>query len=414
MPPDTAFQKVHFNKIEPEPSSVVVDQDGNWLASYTLKARERIDIAAVGAVQIYANPRPFLKPSQDTLKENTQVDKYWEVNDPQIRKLAATFKSPAEIYDFVIRTLKYDYESVRPNVVRKGAKESLNNPGSAICMEFTDLFIALTRAKGIPAREINGFAYTENPEIQPLSLVADVLHAWPEYWSEEKGAWIPVDPTWGATTGGVDYFSKLDLRHFTFVIHGSDSSKPYPPGSYKLGPNPQKDVFVNFGQLPKELKSDPEILVETKPMLPIGPTRLAITIKNPGPLAIYRLVPKVLFDNKVVETGFATVIPPYGKYEMLALIPFSFLGRKTPNEVKIEALDKTVIVPSIKNQVIIYNLIILSLLLGGAVFIVLVKTGKLNLARLKPNLDILKRLKRKADKDAFFGKQAVKKDAEQN
>ena len=94
-------------------------------------------------------------------------------------------------------------------------------------MEFTDLFITIARSAGIPAREVNGFAYTENPDIQPLSLVNDVLHAWPEYYDSEKGVWIPVDPTWGSTTGGVDYFSKLDLRHFTFVVHGKDSTKPY-------------------------------------------------------------------------------------------------------------------------------------------------------------------------------------------
>ena len=144
--------------------------------------------------------------------------------NPIIIDEAKNLKTAKGIYDFVSTKLKYDYERVKPNVERLGAVNALNNPNSAICMEFTDLFIALARAAGIPAREVNGFAYTENPKIQPLSLVNDVLHAWPEYYDYEKGVWIPVDPTWASTTGGVDYFNKLDLRHFTFVMHGKSST----------------------------------------------------------------------------------------------------------------------------------------------------------------------------------------------
>ena len=129
-------------------------------------------------------------------------------------------------------------------------------------MEFTDTFIALSRAAGIPAREINGYAYTENPHVQPMGMVSDVLHSWPEYYDKEKNFWVPIDPTWGNTTGGVDFFHKLDLRHFAFVIHGVDSSKPYPPGSYKLGANPQKDVYVSFGKLPK--MRNPKISIKSE------------------------------------------------------------------------------------------------------------------------------------------------------
>ena len=176
--------------------------------------------------------------------------------------MALELKTPEAIYDYVVKTLKYDYSRVRANVERLGALAALKSPNTAICMKFTDLFIALARASGIPAREINGYAYTENPQIQPLSLVADVLHAWPEYYDKEEKVWIPIDPTWGSTTGGVDFFNKLDLRHFTFVIHGKDSVKPYAAGSYKLGTNPQKDVFVSFGSLPEVRFSSIQILGE--------------------------------------------------------------------------------------------------------------------------------------------------------
>ncbi|GAI19887.1 unnamed protein product, partial [marine sediment metagenome] len=67
-----------------------------------------------------------------------------------------------------------------------GALKALNSKNPVVCMEFTDLFIALCRAAGIPVREVNGYAHTNNPKLRPLSLTLDVLHAWPEYYDENK------------------------------------------------------------------------------------------------------------------------------------------------------------------------------------------------------------------------------------
>lgn len=379
IPPDTAFQKVYYQEIKPEPDDVLVDGDGNWLAQYNLKARERVDIVATGAVQIFASPRSFPSPSENVLEQNLEATEFWQVEDGEIEALANRLATPKSIYNFVTNNLDYNYDRVRPNVTRYGAKKALANPDEAICMEFTDLFIALSRAAGIPAREVNGYAYTENPEIQPLSLVADVLHAWPEYYDFEKNVWIPIDPTWGSTTGGVDFFEKLDLRHFTFVIHGQNASQPYPPGSYKLGPNPEKDVFVNFGQLPSERESKPEIVAEIKNTWPLTNSKVAIKTENPGPVALYNLTPTVYFDNQKVSSSFISTLPPYGVSEMKTDIPFSFLGAKTPNQVLIVAGNSSLNLPSNKNQVIVYNLLILFLLFATLVIAVILRLKKINL-----------------------------------
>ncbi len=66
----------------------------------------------------------------------------------------------------------------------------------------------------MPLRKTIGFG--------PLSLIADVLHAWPEYYDQQQNVWVAIDPTWADTTGGIDYFSKLDLRHLTFAIQGQE------------------------------------------------------------------------------------------------------------------------------------------------------------------------------------------------
>lgn len=358
LPPDTAFQRVYYQKLNPKPTSIHIDPDGNWIAIYELKPRERIDVMANGSVQIFATLRNFPQPTSDSLNKNLQNTKYWQSSDPYIKLLANGLNTPKAIYDYVVNNFSYDYSRVRPNVERLGAISALNQPTVAICMEYTDSFIALARASGIPAREINGYAYTENPEIQPLSLVNDVLHSWPEYYDATKGAWIPIDPTWGSTTGGVDYFNKLDLRHFTFVIHGEDDTKPYAPGSYKLGSNPQKDVFVSFGSLPEERNSKPTVIAEVGGWIPFLPNKLKLIIENPGPVALYSVSPTILFDKKTSESNiFIESLLPFQTYEVSLDIPFSFLGTNTPEQVTVLVKGESVTVPTNKNQVVIYNLL---------------------------------------------------------
>ncbi len=383
LPPDTSLQKVYFSLIDPKPNFIRIDDDGNWLGTFTLAPRQRIDIKAEGSVQIFAGSRPYLPPQESALESNLLSTDYWQASDPVILELANKYKTPKEIYNFVVGYLSYDFERVKPNVVRLGALEALKNPKNAICMEFTDLFIAIARAAKIPAREINGFAYTENPKIQPLSLVSDVLHAWPEYWDTTKKTWVSIDPTWGSTTGGIDYFNKLDLRHFAFVIHGSDSQKPYPPGSYKLGPNPQKDIFVNFGQLPLERYPKINIISEVEKFIPFVPQKVLINIENSGVAAIYNLTPQVFFDNKLIETKYVPVLTPYGKFSFSIKIPFSFLGRNTPNIIKITASDEKLEIQSAKVEVIIYNLASIFLISLILTLVILIKLGKIKIPKIK-------------------------------
>jgi len=383
LPPDTAFQKVYFSKIEPKPTNVAIDADGNWLAIYKLSPRQRIDVVAVGSVQIFASYRKFPKPSMQVISDNLKPTDFWQASDPQIKQLATTLKTPQSIYDYVSKSLKYDFTRVQPNVQRLGALKALENPTQAICMEFTDLFIALARAAGVPAREVNGYAYTENPELQPLSLVADVLHSWPEYYDSQKGAWIPVDPTWGSTTGGVDYFSKLDLRHFAFVMHGVHSTQPYPPGSYKLGSNPQKDVFVSFGKLPDDRTSIPKITVAGETSFPFSNSTYHVEIYNPGPGALYAAYPTVYFDGKEHSRDFIEILPPFAKYEMNISVPFSLLGNNTPDVVKVALEGTEIQITTNKTQVIIGSLLILLTALGGIMMAILVKMKRITFKGLR-------------------------------
>ncbi len=248
LPPDTAFQKVVIQSLQPTPINIREDTDGNWIAQYQLAPGQKLDIAAVVTVYIGLKPRSALSKQAISSTDYTKPLSYWNTDDPKIVSLAKELRTPRAIYDYVVTTLSYDYNRVNENPTRKGAVAALAAPKNAICMEFTDLFIALARAAGIPARENVGFAYTTNSKLRPLSLVADVLHAWPEYYDSERELWIPIDPTWANTTGGVNYFDKLDFNHITFALHGLSSELPYSAGFYKQSGKTGKDVSVRFAQ----------------------------------------------------------------------------------------------------------------------------------------------------------------------
>lgn len=304
LPPDTAFQRMFYTQILPKPQKIRLDEDGNWLAVYELGGRERLDVVAIGNAQVFAKPQKFYPKTISNSARHLVSTQYWNADDPQIKNIAESLKTPAAIYNFVTGYLTYDYSRVREGVERLGATGALKEPTKAICMEFTDLFIALARAAGIPAREINGYAYTENPEVQPLSLVADVLHAWPEYWDEALGAWKPVDPTWENTTHGIDFFDKFDLSHIAFAIHGTDPNLPLPAGSYKFVSNPQKDVDVQFGKMPEVTNSKPLVnSILPKIVWPFISTPIEVEVYNPGPTALYDFPIKIITEGLETDTS---------------------------------------------------------------------------------------------------------------
>lgn len=244
--PSTNYQEVSFSNIIPRPKNVIQDNDGNWLAQYRLSPAEKKDIHVQGNVQITLRPRREILSDKDR-KRYLKESEHWQVNDKEIMTLAKKLKTPRAIYNYTVNTLTYDFSRVEQKKERLGAVSALQKPSSAVCLEFTDLFISVARAAGIPAREVDGYAFTQNAAQRPLSLLSDILHAWPEYYDDEKQTWIMVDPTWGNTTGGVDYFETLDFDHIAFVIRGQDSTYPVPAGGYKLeADESRKDVDVRF------------------------------------------------------------------------------------------------------------------------------------------------------------------------
>jgi hypothetical protein len=340
LPPDTLTQQVFYNSISPAPENITVDNDGNWLGTFIVDSLDKVDVTASGSAKIFL--KPYNKDLMPSFVSGNYLapQEYWETDSEEIKSLAQELNSPKNIYDFVVNSLIYDYAKVELKPQRLGALKTLDNKSSAVCMEFTDLFIALSRAADIPAREVNGYAYTNNPNLRPLSLQQDILHAWPQYYDRDSKAWVSIDPTWGNTTGGVDFFHKLDLNHFAFVFHGLDSQYPLSPGSYKDVNDNSKDIVIDFGT-----KVEPLDKVEVKADLPEKvlagvPIKAKFFLKNQGNYALHQ---------KLITISSSDLNFPAKDYKVKIVPPFAF------TEISLDFPKTSVFTNGVKTVTVAYE-----------------------------------------------------------
>lgn len=329
LPPDIKnSQNVSYKKLTPEPVKVRLDKDGNILASYILGPKKELEVDVIGTARIYGkqiNPdsgKGFQEIPKEISKRYTKAQKFWEVDSPYIKELSSKIKdeninvvkNAKKIYDFIVKNIQYDFEAVEKGMVeRKGAEITISQEGKWTCMEFTDLFIATARAMGIPAREINGYAFTFDDENTPISINlkgGDFLHSWAEFYDPFYG-WVQIDPTWGATSG-LDYFTKLDTNHLAFVIKGIDSEYPYAAGTYRFSEN---DKLIETALAQSTSDDDFYPKLTSKKVFNINPIKLMkknirVKVTNTGLVSAYNI------DGKIV--------PPLGNI-------YIYMDRSTEN-----------------------------------------------------------------------------------
>ncbi len=125
-----------------------------------------------------------------------------EVDNPEIKALAMRLRGTERDPRVVAQRINaWVYDSVEKKIT-VGLPSALATLHSrrGDCNENTQLFIALARAAGIPARVAAGLAYVDGKFY---------YHAWPEIWLER---WVAIDPTFGQFPA--------DASHLRFTIGG--------------------------------------------------------------------------------------------------------------------------------------------------------------------------------------------------
>jgi transglutaminase-like putative cysteine protease len=187
-------QRVHNIKYS-HATSKVFDEKGNRYAQFffdkvarTTNLKVEADVEVYGfdfARQAKATPR---LESKEALQPYLVNEQYLEKDAKEIQAVARTIQGKDDVevirnvMAFVTSTLKRgpydpkDHGAVWALAQKKGD-----------CTEFADLFVAVCRAKGIPARVCEGYL------IHEVKRLDTPKHNWAEAYSAKHG-WLPLDP----------------------------------------------------------------------------------------------------------------------------------------------------------------------------------------------------------------------------
>lgn len=230
-------QEVRFTRLEPKPNSITIDTDGNTIATYYLDATKDSSIIVEGYITVSVegsnqNQRIASTATIDQIDTTGSLGVYlepalyWESDSPEIiakaQELAGVKSTILEIlkadYTFIVQSIDYDDFKYGDRNTRRGALATLKG-GSSVCMEYSDLLIALARAQGIPARAAYGYGY--DPSLLPDEQEE---HQWVQAWIPEYG-WLTIDPTWGET--GRQFIGQ-DLDHALWYVASLNPNIPSP------------------------------------------------------------------------------------------------------------------------------------------------------------------------------------------
>ena len=226
-------QNVYYTNFDPLPKQVVEDLDGNLIATFKIPSHENKTIkidgyAQVDKIEVQATPENsgLISDIDSTVySKYLQPAEFWEVQNPEIINKAVELKAEKtniysileSNYSHIIDTI--DYSDVKRFGInnRQGALKTLQG-GAAVCMEYSDLFLTLTRAQGIPARAAFGYGYDAR-----IGENQQDAHQWVQVYLPGLNEWLSVDVTWGESgpslIGG-------DLNHFYTHIASLDPDSP--------------------------------------------------------------------------------------------------------------------------------------------------------------------------------------------
>ncbi len=345
FPPDSSFQKIFVDAIDPAPNLTYTDEDGNFMGRYYLKPKEQLDVLFSGTVGLFTLPRadmiPIISTAITSQKQYLLTEKsYWKLG-PVVG--IENVKTAQDIYNYLVKNFKYNYQRVSKEASRMGAQEALLHPDQPVCVEFSDTFVAMAREKGIYSREIEGYGFSNDPQLRPLSRASDILHSWPEYYDPERGAWIPVDPTWG-NTSGIDYFSSFDLNHITFAIHGKRPDYPLPAGSYKI--EDSHDIAIRASQTTPDEKLNVQLLSPKFPekITDRGIYTSKVILKNNSNTFVYNVPVSVTSDTITItpSSQIITSLAPFEQKEIPLELKSTVANKKTDAHIQIHVLKENV------------------------------------------------------------------------
>ena len=173
------------------------------------------------------------------------------------------------VAEWTQENINYSLETLTADVVQKASWVYDNKFG--VCDELTNVFIAMMRSLGVPARFVSGMAYTNiNYQWGP--------HAWAEVYFPGRG-WVPFDVTYGQ-------YGWIDPSHIKFKesLDSNEASVKYEWRSYDTSfTGKELELQTELIQLGEKIQSPVEISIKPieEKLAPGSYVPLEITVRNP-------------------------------------------------------------------------------------------------------------------------------------
>lgn len=181
-------QTIRDGVLSPRPSNIK-EIDGNTYAEFTIdESSTNAQVLLDYELTLHGNTFLRETPSAEETKKYLQPEKFIESDSKEITSAAKLLASKNKVttllniykyVDSILNSTKYD-------TIDHGARWALLHR-SGDCTEYSDLFVALSRACGIPARTVDGLVMDWNKTPR---------HSWIEALIPELG-WVMLDPTPG-------------------------------------------------------------------------------------------------------------------------------------------------------------------------------------------------------------------------
>jgi transglutaminase-like putative cysteine protease len=247
-------QEVSSAEYSPPPTEIATDpENGNrlllWDLSRDLQAGRTYTIRRVYEMTLNSfNPPPptgegAYDPADPQVAFYTKSEPFLELTD-EIRNTADTVvdgeQNPWEKARLLFRFVRGHMTYVYPPPGGRGASVALRE-GRGDCGQYADLFIALCRGVGVPARFVGGFNLGD-------SSVGS--HAWAEVLLP-SGEWVPIDPT-----GEEDrFFGRCLVNTHVTASLGRNIPLPRAPAWAKSAFSDVENGRTDFMQTLTELKT---------------------------------------------------------------------------------------------------------------------------------------------------------------
>ena len=190
-------QKILDMNYSQEPARVFSENQNQYAEFVFIKPERRFEVQINIKAELFRYDLSTARDKQAEemtfedadLQEFLKQEKYIEKDHSRIRQIAENIIDPNEI-----DTVKSIYEYVAEKLEYGGPADEELGAVTAVqckkgdCTEYSDLFVALCRAKDIPARVATGFT-VRSDDVGPK-------HHWAEVYLQEYG-WVPFEPCWG-------------------------------------------------------------------------------------------------------------------------------------------------------------------------------------------------------------------------